>query len=116
MARAAMSAEASASFDLEALLSDALRPVEPPERLSARLEATLSRLTEAAATELSNWADQMSEDPGDPLREPRNWLRPIAAAGVGGAAGAALLVLEVRRRRRQEGLRKVVGEIRGRLL
>lgn len=101
---------------LERLLADALQPIEPPERLSGRIESTLSRITVAAASELSSWADEVSQSELESLREPRNWVRPIAAAGVGGATGAALILLEIRRRRRHEGFRHVVGEIRDRLI
>ncbi len=45
------------AWDVESLLSDALRPIEPPERLSGRLEDTLSAVTQAAAEELSDWAE-----------------------------------------------------------
>ena len=37
------------------------------------------------------------------LRDPRNWVRPVAAVAVGTAAGGALLVLEMRRRRQPAG-------------
>ena len=40
---------------VERLLRSALVPVEPPERLSDRLERGLSELTEAAADELADW-------------------------------------------------------------
>jgi hypothetical protein len=39
--REAVEAENELTVDLEALLSDALRPVEPPESLSERIETTL---------------------------------------------------------------------------
>lgn len=103
------------AVDLEAMLADALRPIEPPERLGSRVQTTLSRVTEAAASELSWWADELSETELRALRDPRNWLRPVAAAAVGGAAGTALVLIEVRRRRRGEGLRGIAGELRGRL-
>lgn len=101
-------------IDLEALLSDALRPIEPPERFSGRLEETFTSLADAAASELSDWADELSESELESLRDPRNWLRPVAAAAVGGAAGTALVVLELRRRRKQDGLAGVADEIRKR--
>ena len=108
-----MSEQAQPSgIDLEALLADALHPIEPPERLGDRVESTLSKLTEAAASELSWWADEISETELQALRDPRNWVRPVAAAAVGGVAGTALVLMEVRRRRRSEGLRAVVGELR----
>lgn len=107
--------ERSEPLELENLLADALRPIEPPERFSTRVESTLSRLTEAAASELTWWADEFSDSELQALRDPRNWLRPIAAAAVGGAAGTALVLIEVRRRRRGEGLRGLADEIRDRL-
>jgi hypothetical protein len=100
--------------DLEGLLADALRPVEPPESLGSRVQTTLAKVTEAAAGELSGWADELSETELQSLRDPRNWVRPIAAAAVGGAAGTALVLIEVRRRRRGEGLRGVGRELRAR--
>ena len=99
-------------IDLEALLADALHPIEPPERLGDRVESTLSKVTEAAASELSWWADEISETELQALRDPRNWVRPVAAAAVGGVAGTALVLMEVRRRRRSEGMRALVGELR----
>jgi len=99
--------------DLEALLSGALRPIDPPEKLSGRVEETLSRVTEAAATELSEWADELSDSELASLRDPRNWVRPVAAAAAGGVAGTALVVLEMRRRRRTPGgLRSVADDLR----
>lgn len=109
-----MSDPASRPLDLEVLLADALRPIEPPERVSGRVETTLSKLTEAAASELAWWADELSDTELQSLRDPRNWVRPIAAAAIGGAAGTALVVIEVRRRRRGEGLRGIAGELRAR--
>ena len=91
------------SEDLERMLAEALRPIEPPERLGSRVESTLSMLTGAAANELSWWADELSETELQALRDPRNWVRPVAAAAVGGVAGTALVLIEVRRRRRGEG-------------
>lgn len=102
-------------MDLEALLADALRPIEPPERFSGRVETTLAKLTEAAASELSWWADEVSESELQALRDPRNWIRPVAAATVGGIAGTALVLTRVRRRRRSEGVRGLAGGLRTRL-
>jgi H+/Cl- antiporter ClcA len=99
-------------IDLEQLLADALRPIEPPEQLGGRVETTLAKLTEAAASELSWWADELSGTELQALRDPRNWVRPVAAAAVGGVAGTALVLIEVRRRRRGEGLRSIVGDLR----
>jgi hypothetical protein len=107
--------------DLERLLSDALRPIEPPEDLPGRVESTLSAVTEAAASELSDWADELSEGEMAALRDPRNWVRPVAAVAAGGLAGTALVVLELRRRRGEPrtggvaALRGVADTIRSRL-
>jgi hypothetical protein len=91
---------------LERLLSDALRPIDPPESLATRLESTLSSIAEQAAAELSSWAEDLSEGEREALRDPRNWVRPVAAVAVGGAAAAALVVVEMqRRRRRPHGVR-----------
>ena len=110
-----MTDERLSDIDLEALLAQTLRPIEPPERLSGRVETTLSKLTDAATSELSQWADELTESELQSLRDPRNWVRPVAAAAVGGVAGTALVLLGARRRRRQDGLRGVAEELRGRL-
>jgi hypothetical protein len=91
-----------ASWDVESLLGDALRPLEPPERLAARFEDTLAAVTQAAAEELSEWAEELSEGELRALRDPRNWVRPVVALGAGGLAAGALVVLETRRRGRQQ--------------
>jgi hypothetical protein len=90
---------------LEALLSDALRPIEPPEDLAGRVETTLTAITEQAAAELSSWAEGLSESELEALRDPRNWVRPVAAVAVGTVAGGALVVVGMRRRRRSSGFR-----------
>src|SRR6188474_3339074 len=92
----------SGGWDVERLLGDALRPIEPPERLSGRFEDTLSAVTQAAAEELADWAEELSESELRALRDPRNWVRPVVAVSAGGAAAGALLVLELRRRGRQQ--------------
>jgi hypothetical protein len=100
---------------LERLLADALRPIEPPERLSGRVEDTLSAVTQAAAEELSDWALELSESELRALRDPRNWVRPVIAIGAGSAATGALVLLEVRRRGRQQtrsGIRSLTDRIR----
>jgi hypothetical protein len=81
--------------DIEGLLRQAFRPVEPPERLSVRLESTLQELTDLAAEELEGW--ELSS-----MRDPRNWVRPVAAAAIGTAAGAGLVVLRVRAQHRKQ--------------
>src|SRR5919106_666960 len=84
--------------DIEGLLRSALRPIEPPEKLSGRLEETLNAVTEAAAEELSAWAEELSESELRSLRDPRNWVRPAAAIAAGGIAAGGLLLVELRRR------------------
>ena len=103
--------EATGDLNLERLLSDALRPVDPPEDLATRLQSTLSAITEQAAAELSSWADEFSEGELQALRDPRNWVRPVAAVAVGGAAAGALVLVEMRRRRRPSGLREATGRL-----
>jgi hypothetical protein len=80
-----------AAPNLETLLRAALAPIDPPDDLVHRMEATLSNLTEIAAEELESW--ELSA-----MRDPRNWLRPAAAVVVGGSAGAALVLLRARQR------------------
>ena len=79
--------------DFEALLREALSPVDPPDDLALRMEQTLVSLTEFAQEELESW--ELSA-----MRDPRNWARPAAAAVVGATAGTALVVLRVRSRHR----------------
>ena len=79
--------------DFEALLREALTPVDPPADLAERLEMTLINLTELAQDELDSW--ELSA-----MRDPRNWVRPAAAAVVGASAGTALVLLRVRRHHR----------------
>jgi len=89
-------------WDVERLLGDALRPIEPPERLAGRFEDTLSAVTQAAAEELADWAEELSESELRALRDPRNWVRPVVAVSAGGVAASALVLLEARRRSRQQ--------------
>jgi hypothetical protein len=79
--------------DFESLLREALTPVDPPADLADRLEVTLVNLTELAQEELESW--ELST-----MRDPRNWVRPAAAAVIGAGAGTALVVLRVRGRHR----------------
>jgi hypothetical protein len=81
--------------DIEGLLRQAFRPVDPPESLAVRLESTLQELTDLAAEELESW--ELSS-----MRDPRNWARPVAAAAIGTAAGAGLVVLRVRQQHRKQ--------------
>ena len=86
-----MSAQSRES-DLEALLSRALAPVDPPEHLSVRLEDTLTTIHALAADELEAWELRS-------LHDPRTWVRPAAAAAIGTVAAGGLAVLQARRRR-----------------
>jgi hypothetical protein len=83
----------SGTTDFEALLREALTPVEPPADMAQRLELTLVNLTELAQDELESW--ELSA-----MRDPRNWVRPAAAVVVGASAGTALVLLRVRSRHR----------------
>jgi hypothetical protein len=103
--------ESARHLDLEGLLSDALRPIEPPERLSARFESTLAAITEQAAAELSSWAEELSETELESLRDPRNWVRPVVAVAAGTVAGGALVVFGMRRRRQPTGLRAAAEDL-----
>lgn len=80
--------------DIEHLLKRALAPVEPPADLNLRLESTLAELTELAQDELEAW--ELGA-----MRDPRNWVRPVAAAAIGTTAGAALVLLRVRQQHRK---------------
>jgi hypothetical protein len=112
-----MSEAAESAFpnEFERLLSDALRPIEPPERLSGRVEDTLAAVTAAAAEELSDWAEELSESELRALRDPRNWVRPVVALGAGAVATGGLVLFEMRRRGRQQtkgGLRSISNRVR----
>jgi hypothetical protein len=77
------------TVNVEALLREALAPVEPPVRLAEQLETKLATLTELAQDELDGW--ELAA-----MRDPRNWVRPVVAAGVAATAGTALVALRVR--------------------
>ena len=78
--------------DIETLLRRALSPVEPPKELEARLEGTLGSLVDMAAEELEAW--ELST-----MRDPRNWVRPVAAAAIGSGAAVGLVLVRTQRRR-----------------
>ncbi len=110
-----MSEHSAPTTDVEALLKSALRPIEPPEDLPGRMEETLSAVTEAAAEELSAWAEELTDSELASLRDPRNWVRPAAAIASGTVAGGALVVLGMRRRRKPPGgLRGAAKNLRSR--
>ena len=97
----------SSAADIEALLREALSPVDPPAALMARLEHALVNLTELAQEELEAW--ELST-----MKDPRNWVRPAAAVMIGAGAGTALVVLRVRsrartRRQQSSGLLDLAG-------
>jgi hypothetical protein len=79
------------SGEVEALLREALAPVEPPARLTGQIESKLETWTGLAQEELDGW--ELSA-----MRDPRNWVRPAAAMAVTATAGTALVVLRVRHR------------------
>jgi hypothetical protein len=79
-------------MDFEQLLRQALQPIDPPTDLEGRVEARLTTIAVAAADELEGW--ELSA-----MRDPRNWLPTIAAAGVGAGAAAGLVIVRTRRRR-----------------
>jgi hypothetical protein len=95
------------TVNLEALLREALVPVEPPAALADKLESALVNLTELAQDELDGW--ELSA-----MRDPRNWVKPAAAVVVTATAGTALVVLRVRSRHRSrldesDGVRELAG-------
>ncbi len=91
--------------DTERLLHYALSPVEPPRGLVDRVERHLTLVAGAAAEELADW--ELGA-----MRDPRNWVRPVAAVAVGSAAAGALVLVRARRHTR-EGSRDKVGGLRG---
>jgi len=78
--------------DFESMLKRALSPVDPPRELEARLEGTLGSLVDMAAEELDAW--ELGA-----MRDPRNWVRPVAAAAVGSGAAVGLVLVRTQRRR-----------------
>lgn len=93
---------------VERLLRMALTPVDPPGRLTDRLERGLAELTEAAADELADWELAAMSDP-------RNWARPAAAVVVGGLAAGGLVLVRARqqqRRRHTSGVRALEKSVR----
>ncbi len=103
-------------LQIESLLADVFQPVEPPERFSDRLRETFSAIRDAAADDLTGWADELTESELDSLRDPRNWVRPVAAAAAGGVATGVLVVVELRRRgrRRRSRIENLIESTRSR--
>ena len=79
------------------LLELALRPVDPPADFMTQLEGKLANIEAAALEALEEVVDWELAT----MRDPRNWVRPVAAVAVGTAAGTALVVLGLRTRRRR---------------
>jgi hypothetical protein len=78
--------------NVEALLKEAMPPVDPPRSPEALLDELQMRLvdwTDAAQSELEGW--ELSA-----MRDPRNWVRPAAAVLVTAGAGSALVALRLR--------------------
>ena len=109
---------------IERLLETALAPVEPPAGFVDELEAKLTDVQAAAREAL----EELTDWELTAMRDPRNWVRPAAAAVAGTAAGTALVLLQIRRGRRQragglkglaeQGGRELIGAVewtRGRL-
>ena len=69
-------------IDLEALLAQALAPVDPPEHLIGDLEERLNRISGIAADEIDAWE-------AGAFHDPRTWVRPATALAVGTAAAGA---------------------------
>jgi negative regulator of sigma E activity len=101
-ARHARQEESGPGPEIMRLLEQALRPVEPSTDFMGQLEGKLANIEAAALEALEEVADWEF----DAMRDPRNWVRPVAAVAVGTAAASALVVLGLRsRRRRTQGLR-----------
>jgi hypothetical protein len=96
------------AVNVERMLEDALRPVEPPEDLAMRVEGTLRGIARHASAALDSWADELSEGELEALRDPRNWVRPAVWLAAGGAAATGLVVLGLRRKQRPTGMRASV--------
>lgn len=86
--------------DVEQLLRNALRPVEPPTSLSETFEERLTEIADAAAEELADW--ELST-----MSDPRNWARPATAVVAGAAAGGALALVRLRRNQKQRNARRL---------
>lgn len=74
---------------IELLLSRALAPVEPPEKLKVPVADRLEKWTDHAVDELEGW--ELSS-----MRDPRNWARvarPVAAVAITATAGTALVLI-----------------------
>ena len=93
------------------LLELALKPVEPTADFMGQLEGKLANI-EAAALEA---IEEVADWEFDALRDPRNWVRPVAAVAVGTAAASAMVVLGMRSRRRRTTAARALAEQGSRL-
>jgi hypothetical protein len=84
----------SGAFDVEQLLRQALQPIDPPADFAVAMEDRLAELTGLAQSELETW--ELAA-----MKDPRNWVRPVAAGAVAATAGTALVALRVRRSHRR---------------
>ena len=103
--------ESGPGQEIMRLLEQALAPVDPPARFVDQLEQRLLSVEAAALEALEEIADWEL----DVMRDPRNWVRPVAAVAVGTAAGAALVVLGLRSRRRRSGGLRGIAEQSGKV-
>jgi hypothetical protein len=78
--------------DFESLLREAFQPIEPNDELEARLEDRFTEIALSAVDDLQGW--ELAA-----MRDPRNWIPTVAAAGVGGAAAVGLVLVRTQRRR-----------------
>lgn len=88
----------SRPYKIELLLSRALAPVEPPEKLKVPVQERLEKWTDQAADELDAW--ELSA-----MRDPRNWgqvARPVAAIAITATAGTALVLMRAHKQSRQQ--------------
>jgi hypothetical protein len=77
------------------MLERAFASVEPPDSFVDQLESRLADVEAAAMEalgELSDWEL-------DAMRDPRNWVRPVAAAAIGSGAAVGLVLVRTQRRR-----------------
>lgn len=83
---------------IELLLSRALTPVEPPEKLKVPIQERLEKWTDQAADELESW--ELAS-----MRDPRNWVRvarPVAAVAITATAGTALVLIRAHNQSKQQ--------------
>jgi hypothetical protein len=84
---------------VEPLLARVFAPVEPPAGLAARVQSRLESISQLAADELEGWELVA-------MRDPRKWLRPVAAVLGGSAAALGLMLLGRHQRARTRRARQ----------